>query len=80
MIRAARSVSEAGVAVVWVGSGGGKALGSWGKLRSVSRSGIEEMILRLKPDQERTLRMSHQKCDVIARPVGRVRLRTRLTG
>ena len=63
-----------------VGREGGKAVGSWGKLSSVRRSGIEEMVERLKLDQERTLRTSHQKWVVMARPVGRVRLRTRFTG
>jgi hypothetical protein len=61
VIRLARSVSEDGVAVVLVGREGGKALGSWGKLSRVRRSGIEEMVERLKLDQDLTLRTSHQK-------------------
>jgi hypothetical protein len=79
-MRVARSSSEAGVAVVFVGREAGKAVGSCGKLRRVRRSGMEEMVLREKLVQERTLRMSHQKWEVMARPVGRVRLRTRFTG
>lgn len=80
MIRLARSVSDEGVAVVLVARDGGKAVGSWGKLSRVKRSGMEEMVERLKLDHYRTLRTSHQKWDVMARPVGKVRLRTRLTG
>ena len=79
-MREARSASEAGVAVVkgWVGWG--RVVVSMERLRRSSRPGMWEIVARERVDHGLRLRTSHQKCDCMPRPVGRVRWRTRLMG
>ena len=80
MIKLPRSTSEAGLAVVVVEGIEGKELQSCWKLSRLRRSGTANMVSREKDDQGRRLRISHQKCVLSARPVGKVSWRTRFTG